>query len=124
MRAILGCAVVLVACFGVVADEKKEAIDAKKLVVKWETEKKEGTAYAIQFTKDGRVTVVVTVDGKESKFEGTYKVDGNRVTVTAKADDQEQTMTRTVAKLTDDELVLVNEKVQGRTLFVRIKDQK
>jgi uncharacterized protein (TIGR03066 family) len=124
MRALLCCAAVLTPCFSALGEDKKETIDVKKLMGKWETEKKEGTTYAIQFTDDGRVTVIVTVDGKESRFEGTYKVDGNRVTVTARADDKEQTMTRTVSTLTDAELVLVNEKGQGRALFVRIKDKK
>ena len=120
MRVLLGCAVVLVACFGVSAEEKKdERIDAKKLVGKWSPkEQKKGESVVLEFTKDGRATATATEGGKESKLDGTFKVDGNKVVVTAKAGDRERTHTLTVSKLTDTEMVLKDD-----TTLVRIKDK-
>jgi uncharacterized protein (TIGR03066 family) len=119
MRAMLGCAVALVLCFGASAEDKKDAIDAKKLVGKWEPKEK-GAAGVVEFTKDGKVTITANVDGKESKFEGTYKIDGNKLSATVKAGDKEQTQTRTITKLTDTELVTTDDKGKERQ-YARIK---
>ena len=122
MRAMLCCAATLALSFGVLAEEKKdEKIDAKKLVGKWEPKEK-GAAGVVEFTKDGKVTITATVDGKEMKFEGTYKVDGNKLSATLKADDKEQTQTRTITKLTDTELVTKEDNGKETTL-VRVKDR-
>ncbi|MBN9122563.1 MAG: TIGR03066 family protein [Planctomycetes bacterium] len=123
MRAILGCAlaVTLVVCAGAAA--KDEKIDAKKLVGKWEPkEKKEGASFVIEFTKDGKVTISVNAKEKEAKFEGTYKVDGNKVTTAIKFGEKEQKETHTIIKLTDTELVSKDEKGKEETLL-RIKSK-
>lgn len=103
-------------------DKKGEKIDAKLLVGKWETKEAGGTA-AVEFTKDGKLTLVATVDGKELKFEGTYKVDGNKLSATLKAGDKEQTQTRTITKLTGTELATTDDKGKER-LYTRVKDKK
>jgi uncharacterized protein (TIGR03066 family) len=122
MRTLLGCTLGLVICFGVSA--KDEKIDAKKLVGKWEPkEQVKDKAFTIEFTKDGKVTITAASGGKDTKVEGTYKVDGNKVTTTMKFGDKERTETHTVSKLTDTELVSKDEKGKEETL-VRIKDKK
>src|SRR4051812_351326 len=104
MRAILGgaLAAVLCLCTGLSAEDKGEKIDAKKLVGKWEPkEKEEGKSAVIEFTKDGKVSVTISAKGKEFALDGTYKVDGNKVTTTMNFNGKERTETHTVSKLTD-----------------------
>src|SRR4051812_13093657 len=113
MRAILSCTLaVLVSCCAFAADDKKdEKVDAKKLVGKWSPkEKKEGSSFVIEFTKDGKASFTTTEGGKEVKIEGTYKVDGNKLSTTMKIGDMERTRTRTISKLTDTELVSTDDK--------------
>ena len=121
---MLSCALAVVLGLGtaLVADDKKaDAIDAKKLVGKWEPkEKKEGTTVVIEFTKDGKVVFTASADGKETKAEGTYKVDGNKLTTMMKFGDMERNATRTVTKLTDTELVSSDDKGKETTL-TRVK---
>ena|SRR5436305_5891353 len=126
MRTLLGWPVVLVVCFGVSAQEKKdEKIDAKKLVGKWEPkEQKEGRLFLMEFLKDGKLVVVRTTDEKESKFDGTYTVEGNKLTLVLKADGKDQTDTRTISKLTDTELVTTDDKGGKEFTLVRAKDKK
>jgi uncharacterized protein (TIGR03066 family) len=121
MRAILSCVLVaLVACCTLAADDK---IDAKKLVGKWEPkEKPEGSSVVIEFTKSGKVMFMANVNGKETKAEGTYKLDGNKLKTVMKFGDIEQTRTRTISKLTDTELVSSDEKGKEVTL-VRVKSK-
>lgn len=123
MRAILSCSLCLLLCCDLYAGDKKdEKIDAQKLLGKWCP--KEAAVFTIEFTRDGKVTfIVVTADGKTKTGEGTYTVEGNKVTATVKVDKDERTITRTISKLTDTELVGTDEKGNERTL-VRVKDKK
>jgi uncharacterized protein (TIGR03066 family) len=123
MRAILGfgLAVLLVASAGVSADD---AVDAKKLIGKWELKElpkdfPAGVTATAEFTNDGKLTVVFTFDGKSDKTEGTYKLDGNKLSVEFK-DTKE---TSTVTKLTDEELTLKYEKGTEEA-FKRVKAKK
>ena len=118
MRAILSCTLTLVVCCGLSADDK---IDAKKLVGKW-TPKNETGKMVVEFTKDGKMTVVTVVDRKEHKMEGTYKVDGKKLVMTVKAGEKEVERIRTIFDLTDTELITTDE--NGKKEFaVRIKDK-
>jgi len=109
---------------GLAAEDKKaEAIDVKKLVGKWEPmEKKDDIKMVIEFRKDGTMMVTITEKGKDTKLDGTYKVEGNKLTTTVKAADMERMRTRTVSKLTDAELVSTDETGKEDTL-VRVKDK-
>ena len=121
MRTLLGCVATLALCFGVSAEDKKdEKIDAKKLVGKWEPKEKE-KAFVIEFTKDGKLVITSTLDEK-SKAEGSYKVDGKKILATLKLGGKEVTHTLTVSKLTDTELVSIDEDGKEGPL-VRIKDK-
>jgi uncharacterized protein (TIGR03066 family) len=118
MRAVLGCglAVALAVAAGAAAQDKKDdKVDAKKLIGKWQpAEKKENVT--IEFTKDGKLFVTADVAGKAEKLEGTYKLDGNKLTVGLKVGGSDQTETMTVTKLTDDELVTEDSKGKKETL--------
>ena len=125
MRVLLCCAATLALCCGVFAQEKKdEKIDAKKLVGKWEPkEKPKGVSVVVEFTKDGKMTINSTSDdGTKLVDESAYKVDGNKLIMTLKVKDKEETRTTTITRLTDTELVGKDEKGQERTL-VRVKDK-
>lgn len=121
MRLLLACAVVLGVQLSLSADEKTaDGIDAKKLVGKWTPKKEAGKSWA-KFTDDGKVTVVVTINEKEMKYEGTYKVSGNKLMVSVKVGDKEMEKTVVINELTETEMVTTDE--QGKKEFsVRKKD--
>src|SRR5262245_3327925 len=113
MRRVLAavvCAIVFVA--GASADDKK--IDPAKLLGKWELTKSEsGNApkgAIIEFMKDNKMSINVDFNGKSLKLEGTYKVDGDKLTVTIKPPDggKEDSDTDTIKSLTDDKIVLID----------------
>ena len=124
MRVLLSCVLALVVCCTLSADEKKdEKIDVKKLVGKWEwKEKVPDVSALIEFTKDGKLIFSIGPKGKEIKVEGTYKVDGNKLTYTMPVDKKDQSTTLTITKLTDTELMSKDETGKEETL-VRIKDK-
>jgi uncharacterized protein (TIGR03066 family) len=107
MRALIGMGVVLViVCAAGAADEKKEeAIDAKKLLGKWEPkEPKKGEEFVLEFAKDGKMVVSGTLDGKPQTLEGSYKIDGAKLSFELKATGETIKETIVVLKLTDEEL--------------------
>jgi uncharacterized protein (TIGR03066 family) len=124
MRMILGLA--LVAVMGLVAggagaDDKDTKIDGKKLVGKWTPKDPEKDKFVVEFTKDGKLTFV---GEKEGKLEGTYKLDGNKLVLTAKVGDKEQKMTRIISKLTDTELVSRRDEEGAKEeTLVRVKEK-
>jgi uncharacterized protein (TIGR03066 family) len=119
----LSAAVTLVALGGglAAADEKK--IDKAKIVGKWRVSKAEYMPEdaTLEFTKDGKVLVVAKEKGKEFRPEGTYKIEGDKLTTTMKLGDKESTGTNIIETLTDEKLVLVDEKDKSRTELERIK---
>jgi uncharacterized protein (TIGR03066 family) len=117
MRTILGCALLVLMSSTLSADDK---FDAKLLVGKWSP--KEKKSVIIEFTKDGKVLITASSKGKELKFEGTYKLDGNKLTTTLNVGGMEVTETSTVSKLTATELVGKYEDGQEKTL-VKLKDK-
>lgn len=124
MRALLGCALGLLLCGGLSAEDKKggEKIDAQKLVGKWQPKQPpKGVTVLVEFTKDGKMTVDSTAEGgAKLQDQSAYKLEGNRLTMTTKAGGKEETRTRTVTRLTDSELVLKDEK-GGEQALVRVK---
>lgn len=101
MRTLLGFGLVLaLACGATAADDK---IDAKKLVGKWEPAKpKDGETMVMDFQKDGKLVVSNKMGEKEVKLEGTYKLDGDKLTFALKFMEVEIKDTVTITKLTDD----------------------
>jgi uncharacterized protein (TIGR03066 family) len=99
----LGGLIVVTAGFSGAADDD----NAKKIVAKWEVTKSgsdlpEGST--VEFTKDGKITAVIK--GDETKIEGTYKVEKEKLNVKLKIGDQSIEETVTITKLTDDALEL------------------
>ena len=84
------------------ADEKK-ADNAKLAVGTWAvTKSHEGgppKGGVVEFTKDGKIKVSGEQDGMKMSFEGTYKIDGNKLVLTFKIGDSEQPVDLTIDKL-------------------------
>ncbi len=127
MRTLLGVGLVLGLACGVAAAAD---VDAKKLVGKWELVSKKADVQ-VEYTGDGKVRGSFSFgtgdDKKEFKFEGTYKVEGDKLSVTVKGGkdgDKERTQTSTITKLTDTDLEVVGEGKDGKDetrAFKRVK---
>jgi uncharacterized protein (TIGR03066 family) len=123
MRALLGCAAILALCLGVFADEKKDVIDAKTLIGKWSLKGLDkGESVVLEFAKDGKAVLIAEQGGKEERAEGSYTLDGNKLTLTMRIEGKDEKQTLTISKLTNAELIGANEKGKEKTL-VRIKDK-
>src|SRR4051812_42858556 len=100
MRAILGCglAVVLALAAGATADDKKDGkIDEKKLLGKWSPkDAPKGATITIEFAKDHKLNMSFEFGGKAEKMTGTYKLAGNKLTVTMTEDGKEKSEDMTV----------------------------
>jgi uncharacterized protein (TIGR03066 family) len=84
---------------------------AKQIVGKWEITKSEEKALVgatVEFTKDGKFSAKVKIDDKDVTLEGTYKVEGNKLTTKMKIEDEVKEDTDTITKLTDDLLELTD----------------
>jgi len=127
MRAILASSVTVFFCLaaGVCADDKKdEKIDAKKLLGKWEpADNKKDQKLVIEFAKDGKMTISADAGGKDIKIDGTYKLDGAKLSVALNFGGMEQKETLTILKLTDDEMSTEDSKGKKESMK-RIKDKK
>src|SRR5262245_47647479 len=94
LRLMVAAAVAIALTAGVRAEDKDEKKDnAKLLVGTWEVTKSfdKGPAVgtSVEFTKDGKVKVKTKVEDKDVQREGTYKVDGDTLTLLIKRDDKE-----------------------------------
>ena len=106
-------AIAAVVVFAGIAGAQDKKIDPAKLVGKWEVTKSEVPdlkGAAVEFTKDGKLSVMAIVEGKKREFVGTYSVDGDKLKVTLKSKDggEENSDTDTIKSLADDKIVLVD----------------
>jgi uncharacterized protein (TIGR03066 family) len=126
MKGIVAAAAALVVFVGGIrADEKDKEkdkdkkVDAAKLVGKWELTKSEAEnapkGAIVEFTKDNKLTITVDVGDKKVELTGSYKVDGDKLTVKIKPPDggKEEEDTDTIKSLTDEKVVLVDK--NGKT---------
>jgi uncharacterized protein (TIGR03066 family) len=108
--AVAGALVLALAC-AARAEEKASTKD--KLVGVWEVTKGDSLPVGakLELTKDGKIMLVVKVEEKTIKLEGTYKVEGDKkFKATLKQGGKESTETLEITKLTDKELVIKDEK--------------
>lgn len=110
MNALKLLAAAAVVCLLVPAARADEKDYPKLIVGSWTVSKAdEGTVpkgSVIEFSKDGKVKAVVKKDDAEQTIEGTYKLDGKKMTLTVTIDGTEKTNSVTIDKLTDTELAV------------------
>ncbi len=94
----------------------EDKIDGKLLLGKWEAEKPpEGVEKAVvEYLKDGKLSVEVEAQGQKHKFEGTYKLEGDKLNIKIDINGTEQEQKRIVVKLTDTELVTTDDEKAER----------
>jgi uncharacterized protein (TIGR03066 family) len=122
LRIVAAAALAAVLLGSLRAEEKKA--DNKALIVGvWGlTKAGEGgppVGTTMVFTKDGKVKMSGKADGKEFAFDGTYVVEGDKLTASIKSPDRTEKGTVTIKKLTDKELVTQDE--NGRALEFKRK---
>ncbi|HEV3142626.1 MAG TPA: TIGR03066 family protein [Gemmataceae bacterium] len=126
MKTTLLLAAGLAICFLGSTAQADEKDAAKLLVGKWEVTKVDENAgppvgAIVEMTKDGKVKVnFKDKDGNEESREGTYKLDGQKITVNIKAGTDEKSHTVTIKKITSTEFVVEDD--QGKSItFARKK---
>jgi uncharacterized protein (TIGR03066 family) len=115
-------AIVCVLAVGVRAGDEK---DYPRLVVgEWKVVKASPGTFplgtVLDLSKDAKVKVIGKRDGKEFIHAGTYKVDGAKINITVKVEDEEQWHALIITKISDTEMV--TEHVGGGT--VEFKKEK
>src|SRR5688500_15508682 len=118
------CTLALLLCCPLSADDKKDAIDPAKLVGKWCHKDKaddKDKGYTIEFTNDGKATLILDKDGVN---EGTYKLDGNKLTIVTKVGNAEIKWGWVISKVNDTEIVAKSEEGKEEFTMVKIKDKK
>lgn len=108
MRAVMVglAAAVLVAALGGVADGRQDAkIDAKLILGKWQPKEAEGKDFVVEFQKDGKLAFVAKLGDKDLKIDGTYKLEGNKLSFKLSFGGVEKEEVRTVHSLSKTELV-------------------
>ncbi|HLW68335.1 MAG TPA: hypothetical protein VKS79_23665 [Gemmataceae bacterium] len=125
MKAMKLLAVGVVVCllgFSAPADEKK-ADNAKLAVGSWDVIKThEGgppKGGVVELTKDGKIKVTGEQDGMKMAFDGTYKIDGNKMVLKFKFGDTETSVDLTIDKL--DEKTFATTSKEGKVELTRKK---
>lgn len=97
-----------------VAAPAAEASNKEKILGVWEMTKgdeKVPKGATFEFTKEGKVKMTATIEGRKISFELTYSVDGNKLkTVSPGKDGKKVEDIDTIEKLTDTEMVLKDSK--------------
>jgi len=132
---VLGCCVLVALTTSAVLAADEKAVDKDKIVGTWKLIKEGGRPAkekaVLQFAKDGKVKITSTVEiakveagGKKTKtktkvesktetMEGTYKVEGDKLTVVMvvkfAGKERKETMTLTIKTLTDKKLTVVHD---------------
>lgn len=85
----------------------QDKIDGKLLIGKWEPEKAPpGLKLVLEFLKEDKLKIEAEVQGKQEKMEGTYKLEGDKLTINLNREGKEITQKLVVVKLTDKEAIM------------------
>lgn len=101
----------------------EDKIDAKLLLGKWQPEKLPDNAdkVVIEYKKDDKLSVEVEAQGMKLNFEGTYKVEGDKLNVKIDFNGNVQDQKRKITKLTADELVTNDDESKEERKYKRVK---
>jgi uncharacterized protein (TIGR03066 family) len=105
LRLMAAGVIVCVLAVAIKADEK----EYPKLVVgKWKVVKATPGTFplgtVLDLSKDDKVKVIGSRDGKEFTHAGTYQVDGAKIVITVKVEGEQQKHTLTITKISDMEM--------------------
>jgi uncharacterized protein (TIGR03066 family) len=110
------CIVFLLIGEGRRAESQKDATNAEKLIGTWKLIKSGGkdvpVDISIEFGKDLKLVMMFKAGDKEQKIDGTYKLDGDKITTTAKIGDKEMIEVHTIQTLNDTTLITKDKKGQ------------
>ncbi|MBI3410851.1 MAG: hypothetical protein HY040_21145 [Planctomycetes bacterium] len=100
--------------FGLVLVGAAGTDTAKRLVGVWEVTKSDEAppGATVEFTKDGKIKLRAKVKDMEIKVDGTYEVKKDQIVTKVTFGDKSKTEAHTIKKLTDKELILMDEKVK------------
>lgn len=116
---MLRCGISLIALLAALISTSamQDKIDGKLLLGKWEPETKpQGAKLVIEFAKEGKLTVDAEFGGQKINMDGSYKLEGDQLTITMKQQGKEETTKMTVTKLNDKEMVTKDDKDKVETL--------
>lgn len=97
----------------------------KKIVGKWKPIKGENIqpGMVIELTQTGKISLTLDAGGKSMTFEmGTFKVDGDKLIVTVKKGEKEDSEVNTIKSLTDTRLIIIDKEKKEMELE-RIKSK-
>ena len=105
-RAISRCVFAVLAFCGTSAaeDPKKEKFDAAKLAGRWGPKDKKDGTHTVEYRAAGTILLTGTDNGRERRWEGTYRLEGDRLSAVLRSDAGEWSGADTVTKLTGAEL--------------------
>ncbi|MBL8824968.1 MAG: TIGR03066 family protein [Planctomycetia bacterium] len=116
---MLRCGISLIALLAALISTSamQDKIDGKLLLGKWEPETKpQGAKLVIEFAKEGKLTVDAEFGGQKINMDGSYKLEGDQLTITMKQQGKEETTKMKVTKLNDKEMVTKDDKDKMETL--------
>jgi uncharacterized protein (TIGR03066 family) len=89
----------------------EDKLDGKQLIGKWQADKAPDgmDKLVIEYMKEGKLAVEVEGEGVKAKFDGTYALEGNKLTIKIIINGNEKPQKRKIIKLTDSALVIGNE---------------
>ena len=123
--------VVLCAAVAVAAPvpQDKEKSTAEKLIGKWKLTATgvnwpEGASATVEYTKDNKMIITITINDNEIVMKGTYKLDKDKIDYkVTMPDGGEKTEILTIKKLTEEELVTTDPD-DIKEEFKRMKEEK
>ncbi|MFO0804568.1 MAG: glycoside hydrolase family 43 C-terminal domain-containing protein [Gemmataceae bacterium] len=113
MRLLSACFLFMLIVTPAAAEEK---IDAKKLPGKWEAKTDAMAKTVFAFAADGKLTIT-----GPAEIGGTWKLEGNKLSLTLAFGENEMKHTVVVTKLTDEELAVEDAKGEKKQAFKRVK---
>ena len=124
---VLAVGLLALSAFASAQDKPKTA--EEKLTGKWKLTKSdetlpEGLQAEVWFEKDGKLKLKIDFMGKKEESGGTWKLEGEKkIKITFKADQKDKSEVLTIEKLTDEDLVTVDEKSK-KDQYKRIVEAK
>jgi uncharacterized protein (TIGR03066 family) len=114
MRA-LGSVLAVCLVFVLLGESRRaESQNADKLIGTWTVVKEDGKDpkgdVTVTFMKDGKLAIALKFGDKEFKADGTYKLDGNKLTTTIKFGGKEKTEVQAVQTLNETTLITKDSK--------------